>query len=481
MHQVVQYKVHPTPHHERLEASWWERRGLTPAIQEETPLPQHRFTRATGRWGLLVVALTLGALLLVFAAVGVKQTHEMADLMALGQIEALLTDLRKEIGGGRQGPPQAHEMASFYEKQSREGLRYLAMYSPDGTLEMKVGDSIEPGFTPARPIETVLLERIGPRVRTVRSALAQPPGMPRPRIGRQGGPPPRHGKRPPREARAIDSDRLSDSLPYFVLEIEPLVALKAQRRTLTLFGVGAAVALGLLLSAVFLWRQSIQAEALEATLEAQRRLAALGEMSAVLAHEIKNPLASLKGQAQLLEERLDADARSQKKAAKVVKQVMRLEALILQLLDFVRSGKVDLKPVDISKLAQEAADEVASPRIQLIPPEAPITTALDQDRMHQVLTNLMRNALQASPDGGAVEVCISSTKNEVHIEVLDRGEGLPPGEEASIFEPFRTHKAKGVGLGLAVARRIVELHAGSISAKNRKGGGAAFHIILPLR
>ncbi len=264
-----------------------------------------------------------------------------------------------------------------------------------------------------------------------------------------------------------------------VIELQSQLVHDLRQRTGIMLGIGIVVSITLMFSALFFWRQSLMAERMEASFEAQRRLASLGEMSAVLAHEIKNPLAALKGHAQLLEEGLEPGTRHRRKAERVVREVTRLENLVLQLLDFVRSGRVECERVDLLALANEAAEAVGTERITLsIQPEA-LSAELDRGRMLQVLINLLRNALQASPAELPVELAITSGQEGLHIEVRDRGEGIPVDEQEAIFEPFRTHKTQGVGLGLAVARRIVELHGGKIRAFNRDGGGAVFHIVLP--
>jgi two-component system sensor histidine kinase HydH len=303
-----------------------------------------------------------------------------------------------------------------------------------------------------------------------------------------GAPRSRNGTEIPGDGPGPDGavpDRPGDRPPHgsnrrrMVLEVEPLVVQDLQRRATYMVMLGSASALVLMVSALFFMRQSLRAEEMERSLESQRRLAALGEMSAILAHEIKNPLAALKGHAQLLEEGLEPGSRARRKSERVVQEAMRLERLVHQLLDFVRSGRVERAPVDIAELAREAAEAVDADRIDLRIDPGLSAVALDRDQIFQVLTNLLRNALQASAADGRVELAISTEAGRLRLEVLDRGEGIPPGEEEAIFEPFRTHRAKGVGLGLAVARRIVEMHDGTIKAANREGGGAAFRLELP--
>jgi two-component system sensor histidine kinase HydH len=204
-------------------------------------------------------------------------------------------------------------------------------------------------------------------------------------------------------------------------------------------------------------------------------------MSAVLAHEMRNPLASLKGHAQLLLEKLPPETREAKKAERIVLEATRLEDLSSTLLDFVRSGKVDRQPTDVTSLIQQAAEQVGAERVQIVTPGAMArSVALDPLRMHQVLVNLMQNALQVSPENRGIEVVAKQTTRTLTLEIRDHGPGLQAGEEQKIFEAFHTTKTQGTGLGLAIARRIVELHEGRLSARNHPEGGAVFSVELPL-
>ncbi len=220
-------------------------------------------------------------------------------------------------------------------------------------------------------------------------------------------------------------------------------------------------------------------ERTEEQLARERHLATLGEMSAVLAHELRNPLASLKGHAQLLAESLPEDDKPKQKADLVVREAIRLENLTGDLLEFVRTGKIDPVRTDPGAPLRSAAGEVSSERIDVDTSDAPKSWSLDSDRMQQVLANLLRNAVQASPAGKPVSARVSSDKGALIYEVRDHGEGIPPGEETSIFDPFRTTRVRGTGLGLAVAKRVVELHGGTIRAHNQSAGGALFRIRLP--
>jgi two-component system sensor histidine kinase HydH len=263
-----------------------------------------------------------------------------------------------------------------------------------------------------------------------------------------------------------------------VLEFEPLMArelVSSSRRSVIISGV---VALAMLLAAGIAFRWLKRREALEHKLARERHLATLGEMSAVLAHELRNPLASLKGHAQLLAETLP-EGRSRSKAERVVKEALRLEELTSSLLAFVRTGTIHRQITDPVAIVSAAAEEVDAQRIALDSGAAPTSWSLDAARMQQVLSNLLRNAVQSSPEGTPVFARIALEERTLLYEVRDVGTGITPGQENIIFEPFHTGRITGTGLGLAVARRVVELHGGTIQASNHPEGGALFRVRIP--
>ncbi len=267
----------------------------------------------------------------------------------------------------------------------------------------------------------------------------------------------------------------------FAIEFEPVQAAElAETSAITLwFGLGTTFAF--LLTAALTVTLLRQRDRLEERAARERQLAALGEMSAVLAHEIRNPLASLKGHAQLLAEALPAESREQSKADRVVREAIRLEGLSNDLLDFVRAGAVERAEVPVARVLHEACDVIGSDRITLKLEDAPETWSLDATRMRQVIENLLQNALDASPEGASVTLSASIANDHLVVACRDQGDGLPleAGATDKLFEPFHTTRTRGTGLGLAVARRIVELHGGKLTAENCPEGGAIFTATVP--
>jgi signal transduction histidine kinase len=161
-----------------------------------------------------------------------------------------------------------------------------------------------------------------------------------------------------------------------------------------------------------------------------------------------------------------------------VSHLVRLEELTNDLLDFARTGAVHPEPASPTTLLMEAAAEADSTRIQLDLDGSPATWPLDSGHLRQVLINLFRNALQAGGEG-PVEARVVASPAGLAITVRDHGPGIPEAELERVFEPFRTTRVRGTGLGLAVARRIVVLHGGTIEAANHPDGGALFTVTIP--
>jgi len=263
------------------------------------------------------------------------------------------------------------------------------------------------------------------------------------------------------------------------MEFEPTVANQLRGRATKNFVFSITAAASLWALTLGLWLALMREERRRAHGERERHLAALGEMSAVLAHEIRNPLASLKGHAQLLGEQLDAESPLQKKVGRIVDEAKRLEELTSTLLDLVRSSSVSPQPTDPAQLLRSAAEAVDGAHVSISSEGAPSSWPLDPLRMGQVLENLLQNAIQASPPESPIEAFVGVERGQLVMRVRDHGPGLPAGGEERVFEAFHTTRVKGTGLGLAVARRIVELHGGQIRAENHVTGGAVFTLHLP--
>lgn len=216
-------------------------------------------------------------------------------------------------------------------------------------------------------------------------------------------------------------------------------------------------------------------------------LAAVGELSASIVHEMRNPLSSIKMNLQALRRQVEGDAVHQELADIAFSQVDRIARMLTELLDFGKPVELDRKPDDLQRVLDEAMatcrPSAAERQISFrrkFPAELP-PVRIDGSRMQQVFVNLLRNAIEASPPGGEAQVVVRPNRDadEIVVEIVDAGSGIAPEAAERIFEPFFSTKEHGTGLGLANVRKIVELHDGRVEAENRPEGGAVFRVHLP--
>lgn len=418
--------------------------------------------RTPVQWGFFAVTLVLAVLLILAAGSSFFAARRLTEVIVQGEGEHLWHGLRERLPHGR--PPTQDELDDLLADQYHEGLRYLAVHGSGGEL---LASTADPAYQSLPDIRASL-------TRDGRARIKRPLGPPPPDGKRPFDPPHLEGKLP---LKRPPSDALHRPPPHVVLEFEPQAAVALLTRARRDLVVCLAVAAALLLSAAVFHRLQRRARIAEAGLHERRHLAALGEMSAVLAHEIRNPLASLKGHAQLLEEQLAGDDRRQAKARRIVDEAVRLERLTNSLLDFVRAGQIAHTRTDPRAIARRAIDITDPSRITLDDAAAPDTWPLDPTRLEQALVNLLRNALQASDS--AVLLTIMPEDGGLSFIVADRGPGVPVALRERLFEPFVTGRTQGTGLGLAVVRRVAELHGGRVTALSRTGGGASFRVWLP--
>lgn len=428
---------------------------------------------------LLVLACTaLVGSLLLHSVSSYRTLSAAASRIVEGEVTALHRSLRMELQVLGEAP-RSEDLEEVLASGDFPGLESLALLGPEGNLRARAGEALaaeqisghQPGRGQGLEIRVegegaVAWTRWGPR----RSRFNR-----RRRRFLEAG---RNGGRGRRWQRIREEP--PDPPGVLVMAYRSVLAREMAASGVTSLWVGGLTAGFLVATAFFLLRLLGEREALAAARARQERLASLGEMSAVLAHEIRNPLTSLKGHAQLLEELAPPEGRLGKKAGRIATEVVRLEALVNDLLDFVRAGSVDPCEAAPVGLLREAVDMVpGKERVELSVGEAPGKWKLDPVRVRQVLVNLVQNACQADPEEGPVRVLLAERDGELIVEVRDQGPGVPPEDREKVFEPFVTGRTKGTGLGLAVARRLVELHGGSLVAEEAPEGGALFRARFP--
>ncbi len=217
------------------------------------------------------------------------------------------------------------------------------------------------------------------------------------------------------------------------------------------------------------------------------RLSAIGQLAASLAHEIRNPLGSIEGAANIIEApQTSAEVRTGSLNI-IRKECRRLNRLLTNLLDFARPRRPEFRPVDVGKLidsvvalvnhtARQNNIEITRRVAMLLPP-----IESDVEQLKQVLLNLTINAIQAMPEGGRIEISAQPFAAGVRIRVRDQGRSIDTKDLDKIFDPFFTTKEEGTGLGLSVAHQIVTQHGGVIKAERNPDRGMTFSLTLPLR
>jgi two-component system sensor histidine kinase HydH len=244
---------------------------------------------------------------------------------------------------------------------------------------------------------------------------------------------------------------------------------------------------GISLGQIILFRDLTEIQELKREVERSQRLASLGRLAAGIAHEIRNPLSSIKGFATYFRERYRDNPEDQKTAEIMVQEVERLNRVIGQLLEFARPLSVRKKPTSIQTVIQHSLKMIErdaqakninlktnlSPEVEEMP--------IDPDRINQVFLNLYLNGIEAMEDGGTLSVELSPEEGgQIKIAVSDTGIGIKKEDLVHVFDPYFTTKQSGTGLGLAIVHKIIESHHGEVRVESGAGKGTTVTIILPV-
>jgi two-component system, NtrC family, sensor histidine kinase PilS len=226
---------------------------------------------------------------------------------------------------------------------------------------------------------------------------------------------------------------------------------------------------------------------LEREVRIKEKLAAVGEMAAQLAHEIRNPLGSISGSAQVLMKEPNISSEQEKLLAIITRESKRLSDTLNQFLFQVRTPRRPAEPVDLRPVIQEAVTllrngpEVGQAhQLHFSAEPGPLVCLADRDQMAQVFWNLARNGLEAMPDGGVLHIRLGRTGPDLVLSVRDEGRGIGREEQKRLFEPFHSGGRWGTGLGLAIVYQIVRDHRGDIAVRSVPSQGTEFEVRLPL-
>lgn len=228
---------------------------------------------------------------------------------------------------------------------------------------------------------------------------------------------------------------------------------------------------------------------MEAQIREHERMAYVGHIAASLSHEIRNPLSTCTLNMLIMKERLDLNGFDRRRLEITVKELTRLEEILLQLLDIARPLDLKPAPVDLAAVARDCVDLLAArsaekslsikqrhqPNLPLVP--------VDQGKMEQAVLNLMLNAVEAVHEGGRIMIWTRARRGGgngyVELGVHDNGAGIDDDQMEHLFTPFVTTKSRGTGLGLSNVKRIIDAHAGTVRVKSKPGLGATFSLRLP--
>ena len=218
--------------------------------------------------------------------------------------------------------------------------------------------------------------------------------------------------------------------------------------------------------------------------ELKQRLSSLERMAAVVAHEVKNPLAGIKGAIDVIGRRLPEDSPDRGIVPEIIDRIDSLNEVVQDLLLFSRPRAPRPSMVSLGDMIESAVsllqEDPLFGGIELDIDATGLALLVDPDQLKPVITNLLLNAAQAMGGEGRIRVSIEESDGQCRVAVRDKGPGIPPEVAGRIFEPFVTTKARGTGLGLAIARRVVEAHGGSVGIESPAGGGAVIWLELPV-
>jgi signal transduction histidine kinase len=229
-----------------------------------------------------------------------------------------------------------------------------------------------------------------------------------------------------------------------------------------------------------------QLQAVEAELRRRDRLSALGEVAVGIAHEIRNPLGTIKTSAELVRKRQNLPAADVKLLGYVIDEVRRIDSLIEEFLSFARPRAPIMRPMPMSAVINRVGSfcepELTRHGVQLTVSDASDGTLvnIDEDHIYQACLNLVLNAIDAMEGGGILSIHLSRVGDSVHAAFRDNGQGIPADIQEKIYNPFFTTKPHGTGLGLAKVFSVMESHCGRVECQSRPGEGTTFTLILPV-
>ena len=251
-----------------------------------------------------------------------------------------------------------------------------------------------------------------------------------------------------------------------------------------IFYFALAVLIGALVDREF--RNRRRQEDMRLQLERSQKLSLVGQVAAGVAHELKNPLASIKGAVEIISDESTGDKDRSEFKNILFREIKRMDGTVTEFLEFARPKPTRIEEIDLSSLLQSSLRQLEAQAsregIKIVERVEPaVLIAGDREKLHQMILNIMLNAIQASKSGASIDVQLRSSSNHAVIHFTDHGEGIAPEVLDRIFEPFYTTRATGSGLGLAIVKSIVDAHNGAIEITGATGQGTSVIVKLPFQ
>lgn len=208
------------------------------------------------------------------------------------------------------------------------------------------------------------------------------------------------------------------------------------------------------------------------------RLSAIGELSARVAHDLRNPLGIIKNAVELIEMTSEniTDEKLKKRISMIKNAVEKMEHQINDVLDFVRTRPLQLEKISLRKILESSVKSTVPESVKISEPKNDVSITCDSKQLETVFSNILMNSIQATENSGEIKIRITENENDVSVEIEDSGPGIPEDKKEQIFDPLFTTKSGGTGLGLVSCKNIVEQHKGTITVRNNP---TVFEIKLP--
>ncbi len=231
---------------------------------------------------------------------------------------------------------------------------------------------------------------------------------------------------------------------------------------------------------IFVFTDLTDIKTLQSQVELRQRLSQLGEMSAGISHELRNSMSVITGYAKLLNKKVEPSNKVTVDA--IQSEISVMDKIISELLAFAKPTFLNREHLVLNDLIMETVETAVGSHASInfnINAAGPVFVNADKVLLRQALTNLFVNAVEAMPEGGSLEIAVSSLYGKAEIIIRDTGTGIPEGVIQKIFLPFYTTKQEGIGLGLALVQKIIVSHGGNIEVESKEGEGSVFRIVLP--